>query len=57
MCRVIVRFLSFVLLIVDEEGLIAQALLLGNINAAVELSLKAKRFADAIIIAMTGEFI
>lgn len=36
------------------EGLITQALLLGNTEAAVELCLKAKRFADAIIIAMTG---
>lgn len=34
--------------------MIAQALLLGNVDAAVELCLKAKRFADAIIIAMTG---
>lgn len=40
--------------ITDIEGLITQALLLGNVDAAVELCLKAKRFADAIIIAMTG---
>ncbi|XP_015837847.2 protein transport protein Sec31A isoform X1 [Tribolium castaneum] len=38
----------------DTEGLITQALLLGNVEAAVELCLEAKRFADAIIIAMTG---
>lgn len=38
----------------DTEGLITQALLLGNVEAAVELCLKAKRFTDAIIIAMTG---
>ncbi|KAL3273448.1 hypothetical protein HHI36_014892 [Cryptolaemus montrouzieri] len=38
----------------DTEGLITQALLLGNVEAAVELCLKANRFADAIIIAMTG---
>ncbi|XP_044252290.1 protein transport protein Sec31A [Tribolium madens] len=38
----------------DTEGLITQALLLGNVEAAVELCLNAKRFADAIIIAMTG---
>ncbi|RZC32965.1 transport Sec31A [Asbolus verrucosus] len=39
----------------DTEGLITQALILGNVEAAVELCLKAKRFADAIIIAMTGD--
>jgi protein transport protein SEC31 len=38
----------------DTEGLITQALLLGNVEAAVELCLDSKRFADAIIIAMTG---
>lgn len=38
----------------DVEGLITQALLLGNLEAAVELCLKAQRFADAIIIAMSG---
>lgn len=41
--------------ILDTDGLITQALLLGNVEAAVELCLKAKRFADAIIIAMTGK--
>ncbi|XP_044758611.1 protein transport protein Sec31A isoform X2 [Coccinella septempunctata] len=38
----------------DTEGLITQALLLGNVEAAVELCLKAKRYTDAIIIAMSG---
>ncbi|KAK9888179.1 hypothetical protein WA026_000448 [Henosepilachna vigintioctopunctata] len=38
----------------DTEGLITQALLLGNVEAAVELCLQAKRFADALIISMTG---
>ncbi|XP_066261911.1 protein transport protein Sec31A [Euwallacea similis] len=38
----------------DTEGLITQALLLNNVEAAVELCLKAKRFADALIIATTG---
>ncbi|XP_063916558.1 protein transport protein Sec31A [Zophobas morio] len=38
----------------DTEGLITQALLLGNVEAAVQLCLNDKRYADAIIIAMTG---
>ncbi|KAJ8915040.1 hypothetical protein NQ315_016015 [Exocentrus adspersus] len=38
----------------DTEGLITQALLLNNVEAAVELCLNAKRFADALIIATTG---
>ncbi|XP_017777506.1 PREDICTED: protein transport protein Sec31A isoform X2 [Nicrophorus vespilloides] len=38
----------------DTEGLIAQALLLNNVEAAVELCIQSKRFADALIIAMTG---
>lgn len=38
----------------DTEGLITQALLLNNVEAAVELCLKAERFADALIIATTG---
>lgn len=38
----------------DTEGLITQALLLNNVVAAVELCLKSKRFADALIIATTG---
>lgn len=38
----------------DEEGQICEALLSGNIEAAVELCLNAGRQADAIIIAMTG---
>lgn len=43
-------------LLSDTEGLITQALLLGNTEAAVELCLKAKRYTDAIIIAFTGKF-
>ncbi|CAG9815893.1 unnamed protein product, partial [Phaedon cochleariae] len=38
----------------DNVGLITQALLLNNVEAAVGLCLKAKRFADALIIATTG---
>ncbi|CAH1223126.1 unnamed protein product [Diabrotica balteata] len=38
----------------DTEGLITQALLLNNVVAAVELCLKAKRYADALVIATTG---
>ncbi|XP_021915542.1 protein transport protein Sec31A isoform X3 [Zootermopsis nevadensis] len=38
----------------DAEGLICQALLLGNTEAAVELCLQNGRMADAIILAMTG---
>lgn len=34
--------------------MIVQAILLGNIEVAVDLCLKAKRFADALIIAMSG---
>lgn len=41
----------------DEEGQICEALLSGNVEAAVELCFKAKRHADAIIIAMTGKSI
>lgn len=38
----------------DSEGLICQALLTGNIEAAVELCMESNRTADAIIIASTG---
>ncbi|KAJ9593994.1 hypothetical protein L9F63_014589, partial [Diploptera punctata] len=38
----------------DTEGLICQALLLGNTEAAVEMCLQNGRMADAIILAMTG---
>lgn len=38
----------------DNEGLICQALLTGNIEAAVELCFESNRMADAIIIASTG---
>lgn len=38
----------------DTEGLICQALLLGNTEAAVELCLLNGRMADAIILTMTG---
>ncbi len=38
----------------DEEGQICEALLSGNVEAAVELCMKAGRHTDAIIIAMTG---
>lgn len=38
----------------DLDGLITQAILLGNIDAATDLCLKAKRYADALVIAKTG---
>lgn len=38
----------------DNEGLICQALLTGNIESAVELCMDSNRMADAIIIASTG---
>lgn len=46
--------LRYVCIFLDTEGLITQALLLNNVEAAVELCLKAERFADALIIATTG---
>lgn len=39
---------------VDTDGLISQALLLGNFEGAVELCMQAERFADAIILAIAG---
>ncbi|KFO91075.1 Protein transport protein Sec31B [Buceros rhinoceros silvestris] len=38
----------------DTDGLISQALLLGNFEGAVELCMRAGRFADAIILAIAG---
>nr|XP_025129606.1 protein transport protein Sec31B isoform X10 [Bubalus bubalis] len=38
----------------DTEGLLSQALLLGELGPAVELCLKEERFADAIILAQAG---
>ncbi|XP_051475287.1 protein transport protein Sec31B isoform X1 [Apus apus] len=38
----------------DTDGLISQALLLGNFEGAVELCIRAERFADAIILAIAG---
>uniref|UniRef100_A0A4W3HZY5 SEC31 homolog B, COPII coat complex component n=1 Tax=Callorhinchus milii TaxID=7868 RepID=A0A4W3HZY5_CALMI len=38
----------------DTDGLISQALLVGNFEGAVELCLKDERFADAIILAIAG---
>ncbi|XP_066594870.1 protein transport protein Sec31A isoform X2 [Prorops nasuta] len=38
----------------DEDGLITQAILVGNIEAAVSLCLESKRYADAIILSMAG---
>jgi len=40
--------------IVDTEGLICQALLTGNTEAAVEICMSAERYTDAIIIAISG---
>lgn len=41
-------------LISDPSGLICQALLIGHTEAAVELCLQEDRYADAIVLAMTG---
>lgn len=38
----------------DTDGLISQALLVGNFDGAVELCVRADRFADAIILAIAG---
>ncbi|KGL96311.1 Protein transport protein Sec31B [Charadrius vociferus] len=38
----------------DTDGLISQSLLLGNFEGAVELCMRAERFADAIILAIAG---
>ncbi|XP_042816449.1 protein transport protein Sec31B isoform X10 [Panthera tigris] len=38
----------------DTDGLLSQALLLGELGPAVELCLKEERFADAIILARAG---
>ncbi|XP_070925389.1 protein transport protein Sec31B isoform X12 [Macaca nemestrina] len=38
----------------DVDGLLSQALLLGELGLAVELCLKEERFADAIILAQAG---
>ncbi|KAF7996981.1 hypothetical protein HCN44_005258 [Aphidius gifuensis] len=38
----------------DEDGLITQAILVGNIEAAVSLCFTSKRYADAIILSMAG---
>lgn len=38
----------------DTDGLLSQALLLGELGHAVELCLKEERFADAIILAQAG---
>ncbi|KAH0504541.1 Protein transport protein Sec31B [Microtus ochrogaster] len=38
----------------DSDGLLSQALLLGELRLAVELCMKEERFADAIILAQAG---
>uniref|UniRef100_G3THB3 Protein transport protein Sec31A n=1 Tax=Loxodonta africana TaxID=9785 RepID=G3THB3_LOXAF len=38
----------------DTDGLLSQALLLGDLGPAVELCLKEERFADALILAQAG---
>ncbi|XP_031779577.1 protein transport protein Sec31A isoform X3 [Nasonia vitripennis] len=38
----------------DDEGLITQAILLGNVEAAVALCFENKRYADAVILSMAG---
>lgn len=42
------------LLPADVDGLLSQALLLGELGPAVKLCLKEERFADAIILAQAG---
>ncbi|XP_076778223.1 protein transport protein Sec31B isoform X2 [Arvicanthis niloticus] len=39
----------------DTDGLLSQALLLGELRSAVELCMKEERFADAIILAQAGD--
>lgn len=39
---------------IDEDGLITQAILLGNIEAAVSLCFASKRYADAVILSMAA---
>lgn len=46
--------MTLLLTSVDTDGLISQALLLGNFEGAVELCMRAERFADAIILAIAG---
>lgn len=41
-------------LCVDTDGLLSQALLLGELRPAVELCVQEERFADAIILAQAG---
>ncbi|KAG6921586.1 SEC31 -like protein B, COPII coat complex component [Chelydra serpentina] len=43
-----------ILVTTDTDGLISQALLVGNFAGAVELCMRADRFADAIILAIAG---
>jgi protein transport protein SEC31 len=50
-CR---QILFNLILFSDDNGLITQAILLGNIEAAVALCFENKRYADAIILSMTG---
>ncbi|XP_022916302.2 protein transport protein Sec31A isoform X1 [Onthophagus taurus] len=38
----------------DSNGLITEAILMGNVEAAVELCIKANKYTEAIIIARTG---
>lgn len=38
----------------DTEGLITEAILMGSIEMAVELCMKAKKYTEAIILAKTG---
>lgn len=38
----------------DTEGLITEAILMGHIEAAVELCMTAKKYTEAIILARTG---
>ena len=41
-------------LFLDDLGLITQAILLGNIDAAIELCLNNKKYTDAVILSMAG---
>jgi protein transport protein SEC31 len=42
------------LFFLDPDGQIGQALLLGRLDAAVEMCMKQNMMADALLLAMTG---
>jgi len=42
------------LIILGPDSVIAEAILIGNIEVAVELCMKHKKYTEAVILAMTG---